>query len=321
MAFRAQEPWSWMGDAERIGVVDPESGEVGWAVVMGGGGEFRGLALYLGDAGIHQIERMMQDDEPEDSGMFGQDAMVLGFVDREFITPEEHRRMKRLGFKFRGRGEWPQLDSHALHRMPLPPTDKEVARMEEALRQVLDVAARAVKDPDLVIPDREGRRVVRVPTRAAGSAWTWKDERRAVPKAAPEPVPSFDRARAERLRRELPRSQTQIECDLFPGIGAIEEPGRPLFAPAVFLAGDAEGGAVVRLDMHEPAGRGAWSQGQLLDTVEGLGAIPEVVFVSRPSLQQVIEPVARALGIRVERVEGLPQLADARGALEAFLRR
>jgi hypothetical protein len=35
----------------------------------------------------------------------------------------------------------------------------------------------------------------------------------------------------------------------------------------------------------------------------------------------VIEPVGRALGIRVERVEGLPQLADARGALEAFLRR
>jgi hypothetical protein len=33
-----------------------------------------------------------------------------------------------------------------------------------------------------------------------------------------------------------------------------------------------------------PAGRGAWAQGQLLDTVEGLGAIPEVAFVSRPSL-------------------------------------
>jgi hypothetical protein len=321
MAFRAIGPWDWMGDAERIGVVDPESGEVGWAVVMGGGGEFRGLALYLGDAGLHQIERMIEDDEPEDSAMFGQDALVLGFVDRELITREEQRRMKRLGFKFRGRGEWPQLDSHARNRLSLPPTDPEVVRMEVALRQVLDVAVRAGRNPDLVLPDREGRRLVRVSTRAEGPIWTWKDERWPLPKAEPESVPAFDQVRAERLRRELPRAQLQLECDLFPGIGAIKEPGRPLFAPAVFLAVDAEGGAVVRVEMHEPSGRGAWAQEQILSTIESLGAIPEAVLVARPSLERVLKPVARVLGMRVERLEDLPHLADARGSLEAFLRR
>ncbi len=315
LTFRAIEPWNWMGDAERIGVVDPESGEVGWAVVMGGGGEFRGLALYLGDAGIHQIERMMQDDEPEDSAMFGQDALVLGFVDRELITPEEHRRMKRLGFKFRGRGEWPQLDSHALNRMPLPPTDKEAARMEEALRQVLDVAARAADDPDLVIPDREGRRLVRVPTRAAGSAWTWRDERRAVAVAEPEPIPSFDRVRAERLRKELPRSRDRIECDLFPGPAVVEDGDSGPYTPAIFLAVDTGRGAILQVDLHEPTGREAWAQEQFLQGLEALGTIPEVIFVCRPSLHRVLAPVAQVLGVRVGLVEVLPLLEEARESL------
>jgi hypothetical protein len=141
--------------------------------------------------------------------------------------------------------------------MPIPSTDEGCrAHDVEVLEQVLDVAVRAASYPELVLLDRDGRRLVRIATEAQGSM-SWKDERRAMPVAEPEPVPSFDRVRTERICRELPRSQIQIECDLFPGIGAIKEPGRPQFAPAVFLAVNAEGGAVVRVEMHEPAGHRA----------------------------------------------------------------
>ena len=63
--------------------------------------------------------------------------------------------------------------------------------------------------------------------------------------------------------------------------------------------------------MGEPAGREAWSQEQLLKTVEALGEIPSVIYLMRPSLDRVLAPVCAALGIVVERVEQRHSTAEA----------
>jgi hypothetical protein len=44
-------PWAWMGDAQHVGVRDPETGETGWCAVMGSDGGLMGVAVYPGDEG------------------------------------------------------------------------------------------------------------------------------------------------------------------------------------------------------------------------------------------------------------------------------
>jgi hypothetical protein len=40
-----------MGDAQHVGVRDPETGETGWCAVMGSDGGLMGVAVYPGDEG------------------------------------------------------------------------------------------------------------------------------------------------------------------------------------------------------------------------------------------------------------------------------
>jgi len=78
-------------------------------------------------------------------------------------------------------------------------------------------------------------------------------------------------------------------------------------------------GSIVHVDLHEPRGREAWAQEQLLRVVESLGARPEAVFVGRARLERVLAPVAAELGIRIERVEKLVCVRAARDSLSAYL--
>jgi hypothetical protein len=316
--FRILEPWRWMGDAERFGVSDPNTGRIDWCVVMGGGGEFRGVAAYLGDEGARQIERMFDAAFPDDEAAFGQDALVLGFVDRALISKAEHARMKRLGVAFKGDGEWPQLESHARDRLPLPARAAEASRMVEVLEQLLEVAPRAVRSRDLLLVDREGGRLVRA-VRVEGASRVWCDERRVPAGPVEAPVPEFDRVCVGRLRQKAGRSGLTIECDLFPLPTVIENRTGVPYAPAAFLALDPNSDSILSMDMSEPAGRYVWAQQQLLRCFETLGAFPARVLVQRPELARMFRPMLQACEVELELVERMRELGRARAHFEQML--
>ncbi len=317
--LRALAPWRWMGDDERFGIEDPATGRIDWCVLMGIGETFEGLALYLGDSGLEQLERMLAEDEDDDAIASGQDALVLGFVDREMTAPEERARIKRLGFSFRGRGAWPQLDSQGLDRLPREPTAADAGRMAEAIEQVLDVARRAARAPELVLPSASGERLVRLVTKSP-DGHTWIDARHPIPIFVEPPIPPFDQVRAARLRASLPSTPVRIECDVFPLPTVIDEPGEEPYVPALFMLVELRRGAIVHTDMHPPSGREAWAQDQLLRGFEVMNSRPEAVVVARARLERVLAPVAVALGVRIERVEHFVHLSEAREVLSQGMR-
>ncbi|MBI4879881.1 MAG: hypothetical protein HY812_09525 [Planctomycetes bacterium] len=52
--------WEWMTNSNLFGVRDPEGGEVGWCVVLGGGREVFGLGVHLGDDGFDLLRCTLQ---------------------------------------------------------------------------------------------------------------------------------------------------------------------------------------------------------------------------------------------------------------------
>lgn len=71
--------------------------------------------------------------------------------------------------------------------------------------------------------------------------------------------------------------------------------------------------------MHEPRGREAWAQEQLMRVVETVGVMPKAVFVARATLERVLAPASAELGIQIERVEELECVRAARDSLSDYL--
>jgi hypothetical protein len=312
--FGALAPWRWMGDQAVFGVLDPETDQIGWCCVIGAAGELMGLALYRGDEGFDLYRRMQAGEDLRDEIAFGQDALILVFVDREELSAGERALVRRSGVTFRGRGQWPQLESHGSGRLPMAPAIPEVRRMGVALEQAVGVGSRVRQNPSLLDLDQDGRLLVRIPPARSGEEW--QDARRTPPPSGTRPVPEFDRPRAERLRSALRRSPTILECDLFPAQAVMGEQGKPPYSPAVFLLADAQTGMVLRTEVAEPTGRDRWAQDQLMAGLEGSGALPMLLRVKRCDLERVLAPLTATLGIRIERVEGLAAVEPARAVFD-----
>lgn len=313
--FHALAPWRWMENGDVFGVLDPVSGETGWCAIMGAGGQLFGLAVYRGDEGYDCIRRSASGEALEDEALFGQAAFVLAFLDRSELSKDGLALIRWAGATFRGVGAWPQIESHAPNRLPLTPDPAELRFLREVLEQVIAVAPRVRRTPNLVEPDANGRIFLRIPPAGSGDA-EWKDARRVPPPPIVRPVPEFDRVRAERIRRSLPRLEIEVECDLFPLQAIIAETGKPPHAPAAFLAVLAGKGSILHMQMSEPAGREAWAVGQFQQMIEQIAGVPAVVYVNRPCLERVLVPVAEAVGARIERVGSLRTLERARKFIE-----
>jgi hypothetical protein len=312
--FHAMAPWRGMGDAESFGIQDRESGETAWCVVMGCGGEFFGLVAYLGDRGYDQFRRAQAEETLSDEGLYGQEALVLAYLDRDELRADSRANITRSGVTFSGRRGWPEFDRHRESCLPAPFEESDVRRMHEILQLAttltMTLAMLGMDTPEALRPDAHGRRLVLVQERDG----SLRQERRAVPAPIERPLPEFDRVKVERAR-SLPNSALAIECDLFPSPMFVREKGRAPYAPAMLLVTESSGGAVVHCALGEPAEREAFAQVEFVKALERLGTRPSVVYVKRRSLERVLSPLAEAIGVRLERVETLDPIEEARAFL------
>lgn len=312
--FHSLAPWHWMEDSRIFGVRDPASGEVGWCCVLGAAEELFGLAVYRGDSGFDSYRRLHAGDLEREEAMFGQDAFLLAFVDRSDISRKELQRLRKLGLSFRGPGRWPQLESHATGRLPVPLDDVEAERMLHTLREALDVIVALREVPRWIDPDPEGRLLVRILRDGE-----WIAERVQPPPRIERPVPQFDSVRAERLKRGLKRVELELECDLNPAPVVVEERRGHPYAPAFFVLADRESGAVVHQKLGPPNEREQMAQAELMAGLEQLGARPATVRVKRRSLARAIAPLGSALGIEVKVVGELPVAERLQAALRMMM--
>lgn len=311
VGFRDLAPWRWMDDEQVFGVEDPATGEIAWCCVLGGAGEIEGLVAYLGDAGFDQWRRMQAGAYRQDESLFGQDALVLTFGDRESLSPEERDDLKSRGVPCRGRRAWPSLESHQFGRLPRSLDDAEVTRLAHTIDQSLTIAARAGDGERLTGPDADGRFLVRRLLRAGKPGRDWFEERVDPPRAIERRPADFDGPAVERLARTLPRPEGTWEIDVIPVPSPVEQSGREAFVPSSFLAIERGTEQVVHTDLQRPSDLLTQAQSGLLQAVSMISRRPSTVCVRRPWVSDGVGRVADALGIRVELCEELELLEAA----------
>jgi hypothetical protein len=320
--FKEAAPWTWMTEDEIFGVRSPETGEVGYASVMGQLGEHLALGLYLGSQGLDDFYRMSQGDEHENpTFLLETHQLQASFEDRDVLYPEDRETMKALGLKFRGRQAWPAFRNFTPGYLPWLVTSAEARFLTMALEQAMDVTDRLAKNRTLLKPPREGHVLVRTLT-VGGWADEWF-----VPPAPPERIlPPVDATRLTTMRQKLPSSRYNLQVDIFPLPGSFKEKDdpRPYLAYNLLVV-EASSSFILAADVLSPKPTldAVWAQvpAKLLDALVRFGSLPQQVTVRRPWFRRLLAATVTGLGGQIKLAHRLPALDQARASFERMMRR
>ena len=270
VAFKQLAPWRWMLDSQVFAVQDPASGAMGYCVVMGALGEMFALGVYRGQRGLRSLLEIQTGQADADAAMLSQDCLMASFEDRSALGQPDLKVVRELGYRFRGRNEWPLFRSYVPNYAPWYLEQDEARFLAAALEQGAVVANSVLKDPNHL----RGALAAAVLTRRQDAKGGWAEDW-VVPEAAGGGVeaPPVDEVRLQRLRRASKPVSGPWELHRTPLPGIIEDGGRPYYIQAV-LCMDLTQGVILGFELVKPD-QGAGGAGDaLLGIIEKHGVYP-----------------------------------------------
>jgi hypothetical protein len=318
LAFKQQAPWQWMWDAQIWGIRNPETGQIGYASVMGQLGEHLALAVYHGSEGLHGWYRLSQNEEPDNPTILYEiPHLQASFEDRERLTDKDRQVIKSLGLKFRGRQEWPRFRSYVPGYVDWYVTGEEARFLTLALRQTVEMAPRLKADPMLLEP-RGDHFLVRTRTEQG-----WVEEWLALEPLPPSGVMVLDEADADRLKQHFASRIKKVEVDMY-GLTVIrnDRDARP-YVGYHFMVVESEQGLILGSDLlvADPSFEDMWMNlpNHLLKTITHAGILPKDMAVRSERIAFFLAPLAEQLNIRLKVAKRLPALDRARPAYDRML--
>jgi hypothetical protein len=310
LALRGMEPWRWMREEDLFGLIEPATGELHIAAILGKEEGPPGLVLYRGEPGYRFLFRKRDDvGSPIDPALpMEEDSLLVEFVPARELQSEDLRRIEvgqssvasapKKGAR-RALG-LPKFRSHLPAHLPWFPDTAECELLTTVL--VLAQAFTALVDED---PDFYGKRAyeeVPVYSRVGKQADSpWKLDWMKLdlsPKAGPPP---WDASEAElKLCGNLPQ-QTELrwEMDTFFPPTLIPKAARPYYPRAAVIA-DAGTGRFIDVDLVHPSEAEGWQAGRVfLQNVQRAKCRPFALHVASATLAEALWPIAEAIGVRV----------------------
>lgn len=321
------EPWQWMAEIELFGVQDPLTGEVGFVSVMGMGGEYRAVAVYLGEEALRgwfdfKSALTLHPERPDAARLLLEiPHLHVFFSDSGGLEKRDRDLLKGVGLKYtRVR---PIFRSSRPGYFPWFITREETRLLVHTLSQTINVAGRLLENPNIFFLERDDTTVsllVRLP-HSRGSELIWEDRIQKFPLRRPEPIAlPIEPAILNKLK-QIAQGDLEIELDLFMGPGAVgKRSERPL---AVFnlLLGDHESGFICGVKtMTAEHGLGAMYSGvpnQVAHLLLEMQLVPKQLRIRSDKLLTLMKPLAGELKIELLHVDELPAIEEAANFLFA----
>jgi Plasmid pRiA4b ORF-3-like protein len=311
--FYKLKPWKMMDDRHIFAVEDPDSEELLFCSVLGNGGEFFGLAVYVGEAGYQSLMNSLNLNHSQFQILVNQRSIVLDFADREELDKEDYKLVKKFDIPFRGKKAWPSFRSYKPGYYPWFIDIEEARILLLALEATMEVYEEL--NDELVIPDMYEEQMVyfKIP-RINKDGYYFEnyvldmddylneDELEEVSLAVSE----IELKRIEKLSGIIPASiEFVTEYIDMPIQNDPDE--RPVF-PILVLAVDHRNGTVVYNNLVTEALEPGVIQSELLNLFQTIGAIPEHMMMSEETARNV-EPISSILHLDIQ-TKGYESKAD-----------
>lgn len=319
LVLRVKElaPWGWMRENDIFGVRDPETENLCFVSTMGTLGEHFAVSVYPDVEALYELQDFAENG-PNPERLLEIPQFQVSFGSRDQLDKEDHKVIKSLGYKFRGRNAWPLFRSYRPGFAPWLIEADELRVLTTALEQLLDVAPRVRDEPALLEPLSEEDYLVR--TRSSDGSWS--DERIDVPPRELPPLDvSIDPDLVARLK-ELPRRAFAVEVELALTPSPLRDEGpRPYFPYMLFVV-ESKQGIMLGVEVLQPLP-------SLVEMRNGMAAVlgevflkvqttPAQIIATDDRLLDVLEPLADPLGIALLKASNLPAVESTKDSLFAF---
>ncbi len=327
LRFKHLRPWETLYDSDIFGIRDPETGDTGYACILGALGEVFALCVYRGAEGF-EVHRKMQSEEldPERGDLLPmQNCLMAEFTDREYLEKADFQVIKKLGLSFRGSNAWPRFRSYLPGYFPWHLTEPEVRFLTLALDCACDVTKK-VASGSLSLNDRSGQHLVyfqKSGTEALKRGSTKCRTRWEVPPVyrpqPPEPFRFGDR-NIEAVKSLDLRPDSPWEADCFYLHTPIMDRDRPYLTRVAMVAHHASGyvfhATIVGPEhsLHQVLGQ------TILDSIRQHHLIPSAIYLRDDALAALLLPLGKALGIPMKSEKRLDSIQTAKRSFENRMR-
>lgn len=134
-------PWTQISDSNVLIIETPNDDEPLFCIILGHSSGEHGVAIYPGYNAFAWMEqlRLNAPTDIEPMVMMEQRALVLNFVDKGEIQPEDYEIMDRLGVQCAGKNQWPLFCSIYPGMFPFPISTEDADIIQTILHRVLSL--------------------------------------------------------------------------------------------------------------------------------------------------------------------------------------
>jgi hypothetical protein len=315
------EPWQWMEEIDLFGVQDSVAGEIGFVSVLGMRGEYRAIAVYLGEEALRgwlDFESALQlnPDLPDAAQLL----LEIPHLHVSFSAPDQLEKrdrdlLKGVGLKFTG--VRPLFRSSRPGYFPWFITREEARLMVQILSQTIIVAGRVLQNPDILSLERDDNGLsllVRVP-HEKGSERFWEDKIQKFPLRRPELTGAAIEPAVLNKLKQITQSHLEFELDLLMGPVAVGKRSERPLAVFTLLLGDHQSGLICGVaSMTAEQGLEAMYTGipnQVARMLSEAQLLPKRLRIRSDKLLALLKPLARELNIELFHTTELPAIDEA----------
>ena len=317
------KPWKWMTEAHMFAIKDPETDTIGYVSMMGELGEHTAVAVYFGNEGIHGYRVLQNLAQKIDMQTFMEIPHIqASFEDRDLLDDKDRKRIKQLGFKFRGKGAWPLIRSFHPGYWPWFPEPWERKFLCHVLEQTLEMAQRVKENPEMLYFDDSYKFLIRIPDVKKDSI-TWKDDVINAPSDFERKLPFIIDEDILFHIRALSEGNQKLELDLIQLPSPVRDNNaRPYFA-YLLIAVDVRTELIVFNKMMTPVptliDMYSYIPSYFVDMINSLGVMPGKVFIKNGVLVNLLKPLANDFKIPLKLVDNLTIIESVKEELFGYM--
>ena len=237
IAQKIQElkPWNYLEEEELLTYFCEKDKEAYYGSVIGTESSYHAIAIYE-EKKVYSFLELVEHKYPYYILCHYQECMVCQFSDRQHVLPENKKRMKELGIKFRG--TWISFENFERGYEPFPIQNSQVAKMLDVLENFYEMLQYLV-EKNIKIDCNQDRYLIREYDQK-----TKKYNNRVDYLLIPE-IPPYETLLAEdkfeKDMKKIPKTEIELEYQFLHYVpflikGNKEEGGRHYYPRARILA-------------------------------------------------------------------------------------
>ncbi len=306
--FYELAPWELFGDSEFFGVLIPETKEIHFVSIMGGGGQCFGLATYRGTHGLNFLLDLLSGEldlgDPFDVRL-NQDGLLLEFTTKKFLDPDDLKLAKESSYKSADSKAWPLLRNLRPGYVPWYLDSNDMAALIAVLTATHSLLDIFDENPDCLMDAGDSKLPIFVQNQKTKS-WKieyWGKKKLHAHQQNTDLIPhlaSVDELELQRARSLKIDPKFNIELHDFFSKEPVLEKDRPFFPRICTLLEEASGFSLGVEILSPETNVSLFFRDTILRKIIELGKKPKTILVTKPEHVLGILVFEEALGIEMK---------------------